>query len=249
MSSAPELYPPIGFVRTCFTQKFGVPRQALMVSEARGVLKLNPVPSFRVALNHLESFSHVWLIYVFHQHLEKSWRPTIRPPRVDAPRRVGVFASRSPHRPNPIGMSAVRLERVDLNAPGGIEIHLGGVDLMDGTPVLDIKPYLTYSDSLPEANDGWAKGQIPKYAVSFSPRSLEKLARESSARHPQLQRLIAEMLEWDPRPTSQRRAMRIEAPESEGLKFGFRILDLDVQWEIRDRAIYVVDLVEERDIR
>src|SRR5690242_18464905 len=105
---------PIGTMKTCFTEKFGVPRQSLMVSEARGILKLNPEPAYRSGLNHLEQFSHVWIVFLFHQHETRGWRSTIRPPRIDAPRRVGVFASRSPHRPNPIGLSAVQLDRIDL---------------------------------------------------------------------------------------------------------------------------------------
>lgn len=245
-NSTRDRYPPIGFIRSPFTEKFGVPRQSMMISEAKGVLKLNPDPSFRVALNHLESFTHLWIIFVFHQHLGSGasggWRPTIRPPRLDAPRRVGVFASRSPHRPNPIGLSAVKLDRIDLDAPGGIEIHLSGVDLMDGTPVLDIKPYLPYADSFPEASGGWAGSEIPKYLVEFSEESLKKI-ESFSARHPQLRLLISQMLEWDPRPTSQRRAMPIESEKTQGMAFAFRILEFDVRWEIRNHGIFVTDLV------
>ena len=235
-------FPPIGVIRTNFTEKFGVPRQSMMISEALGVLKLHPDPSFRAALNHLDRFTHIWVVFIFHQSVEKGWRPTIRPPRVDAPRKVGVFASRSPHRPNPIGLSAVKLERIDLDAPGGIEIHLSGVDLLDGTPVLDIKPYLPYADCIKEAGGGWAEGEIPRYRVEFSIESQERLDREATPLHPRIQNLIAQMLEWDPRPTSQRRAMPIEDPLSEGLRFGFRILDFDVQWEIRKSGIRVIDL-------
>jgi len=237
-------YPPIGVMRTFFTEKFGIPRQSLMMSEAKGVLKLNPNPDFRTALNHLEKFTHIWVIFVFHQNTEKGWRPTIRPPRLDAPRRVGVFASRSPHRPNPIGISAVALERIDLEAPGGIEIHLNGVDIMDGSPVLDIKPYLPFADCLPHAGGGWAEGDIPRYAVIFSEKSLIDLARFTSADYPKLQTLIEQMLEWDPRPTSQRRAIPMEAPNSEGGIFYFRILAFDVKWQIKEQGIYVLEILK-----
>jgi tRNA-Thr(GGU) m(6)t(6)A37 methyltransferase TsaA len=229
---------PIGILHTDFTEKFGVPRQSMMIREARGVLKLNPDPMYRVALNHLETFSHVWLVFVFHKTGEKEWRPTIRPPRVGAPRRVGVFASRSPHRPNAIGISAVKLERIDLDAPGGIEIHLSGVDLLDGTPVLDLKPYIPYADSIGDASGGWAEGEIPRYAVTFSDAALARLGGDE-----RLRALIMQMLEWDPRPTSQRRAMPIGAPESEGKAFGFHVRDFDVKWVVRAGAIYVADLV------
>jgi tRNA-Thr(GGU) m(6)t(6)A37 methyltransferase TsaA len=238
----------IGILKTPFREKFGVPRQSMMMSEAKGVLKLNPEPSFREALNHLSEFSHVWLVFVFHQVAENDWRPTIRPPRVDAPRRVGVFASRSPHRPNPIGISAVKLDRIEFDASGGIELHLSGLDLLDGTPVLDIKPYLPYADVIAEANSGWAESTIPRYEVTFSEKSLEflknlaePLADRRSASD--WQRLVRQTLEWDPRPTSQRRAMPIESPQSEGLVFGLRIQDLEVRWEIREGEIRVTEFL------
>ena len=241
----------IGVIRTPFREKFGVPRQSMMMSEARGVLKLNPDPAYRVALQHLDEFTHLWVVFVFHQVAEDDWRPTIRPPRVDAPRKVGVFASRSPHRPNPIGISAVKLERIDLEAPGGIEIHLSGVDLLDGTPVLDIKPYLPYADIIPEAASGWAGSEIPRFEVRFSESALAFFeGRERFELDPNLagrtsedlRRLIVQTLEWDPRPPSQRRAMPIASESSEGLAFGFRILDIEVKWEIRQGAILVTAL-------
>jgi len=230
-------------MRTCFTEKFGVPRQSLMITEAKGVLKLNPDPEFRAALNHLQSFSHIWVVFVFNQHIEKGWRATIRPPRLNGPRRVGVFASRSPHRPNPIGMSALKLEHIDLDAPGGIELHLSGVDILDNTPVLDIKPYLPYTDKIDDASSGWADGEIKRYPVTFSPEALQSIQTRGSQRHPHLQELITQMLEWDPRPRSQRAAIPIEDPLHEGKSFGFGIFDFDVQWQIRAQGIYVLDLV------
>lgn len=234
---------PIGLIKTCFTEKFGVPRQSLMIQQATGVLKLNPDPKYRDALNHLEGFSHVWIIFQFHQHANKEWTPTIQPPRVGAPRRVGVFASRSPHRPNGIGMSAVKLEKIDLDAPGGIEIHLSGVDILDGTPVLDIKPYLPFADSIPEATAGWATGEIPRYSVEFSPESSAAIDEYSKTCHPRLKELVTEMLEWDPRPLSQRQSMPIEDPANEGKRFAFRIFNFDVQWEVRKAGIFVREIL------
>lgn len=237
----PYSFEPIGFMKTAFTEKFGIPRQSMMVTAAQGILKLNPNPDFHLALKHLEKFSHIWIVYVFHQHMEKGWRPTIRPPRIDAPRKVGVFASRSPHRPNPIGMSAVILDRIDLEARGGIEIHLSGVDIMNGTPVLDIKPYLPFADSLPEANGGWAQAEITKYNVSFSLECLRLISLLTE--YPGFKMLVTQMLEWDPRPTSQRRAMPIDAEENEGMIFAFRILNQDVKWQIRAKEIFVIELI------
>jgi tRNA-Thr(GGU) m(6)t(6)A37 methyltransferase TsaA len=224
---------PIGIIKSEFKEKFGVPRQSMMVKEARAILKLNPDPLYRPALQHLETFSHIWVIFEFHLHLHKTWTPTIRPPRLDAPNRVGVFASRSPHRPNPIGMSAVQLDRIDLDAPGGVEIHLSGVDLLDGTPVLDIKPYLPYADSIPEASSGWAKSTIPKYKITFEPGCLNDV-------RPGFKELVEQVLEWDPRPRSQRKAIPIENPENNGKEFAFRIGDYDVRWKIENKTIHVI---------
>jgi len=238
-------YSPIGILHTCFTEKFGTPRQSMMVSEARGILKLYPDPGYRAALNHLEEFSHLWIIFSFHKHLKKGWRPTIRPPRIDTYPRVGVFASRSPHRPNAIGLSAVKLERIDLDAKGGIEIHLSGVDILDGTPVLDIKPYLPFADRIMEANGGWADDKIKRYPVEFSPRSLEIIQEDAN---PRLKALVSEMLSWDPRPTSQRRAMPLEDKQTQGKVFGFRLFDYDIQWQARGSEIYVVDMPHDPQI-
>ncbi len=236
-------YAPIGSIRSVFTEKFGVPRQSMMMSEARAILKLNSDPQFSIALNHLENFSHIFVIFIFHQHLEKGWRPTIRPPRLDAPRRVGVFASRSPHRPNPIGISAVKLDRIDRDAPGGIEIHLSGVDLLDGTPVIDIKPYLAYADCIATANAGWAQSAIARYRVTFSPESQRAVEEITRTRQPRFKELVTQMLEWDPRPTSQRRAMPIEEEETQGMVFGTNLFNFDIQWRIENRGIYVLQFI------
>ncbi|MGZ3650968.1 MAG: tRNA (N6-threonylcarbamoyladenosine(37)-N6)-methyltransferase TrmO [Bdellovibrionota bacterium] len=232
----------IGTIKTCFTEKFGVPRQALMAMEAKGVIKLNADPQFAAALHQLSGFSHIWVVFVFHQSLGRPWRARIEPPRPDGPKTVGVFASRSPHRPNPIGMSVLRLDRIDFEAQGGIEIHVSGVDLLDGTPVLDIKPYLPYADSLPHATSGWANEELQRYPVEFSPESLETLAGE-----PRLKELLEELVSWDPRPTSQRSAMPLRDGANEGKTFRFRLLGFDVEWQIVNGNPKVLRLYPMRD--
>lgn len=235
-------FAPIGYIQSCFKEKFGVARQSMMIPQARGLLKFNPDPAYRNSLQNLAEFSHLWIIFVFHKNIEKGWRPLITPPRIDAPKQVGVFASRSPHRPNPIGMSVVKIEGLDFSAPGGIELHLSGLDILDGAPVLDIKPYLPFADSFSDANPGWASRSIQKYRVEFSPESA-RFIKESGARyHPDLQALLQQMLELDPRPTSQRRRSSIEADEAEGLVFAFRIFDFDVKWQIHNKGILVMEL-------
>jgi tRNA-Thr(GGU) m(6)t(6)A37 methyltransferase TsaA len=235
-------FAPIGYIQSCFKEKFGVARQSMMISQAQGVLKLNPDPAYRDSLNHLTEFSHLWIIFVFHKNIEKGWKPLINPPRLEAPRQVGVFASRAPHRPNPIGMSVVKIEAIDFLAPGGIELHLSGLDILDGTPVLDIKPYLSFADSFADATQGWASQGIKKYWVEFSPESAKSIQASGTRYHPDLQALLQQMLELDPRPTSQRKRSSIEADESEGLVFAFRIFDFDVKWKIHNKGIFVLEL-------
>ena len=145
----------IGYIRTPFREKFGVPRQPGLATAAQGVLELAPPFDRPESLEGLEGFSHVWLLWRFHLAVRKSedWSPTVRPPRLGGNRRLGVFATRSPFRPNPLGLSAVRLLAVERRA---CRLVLGGVDLVDGTPVFDIKPYAPYTDSIPDAAGGFA---------------------------------------------------------------------------------------------
>lgn len=228
---------PIGIVQSCFTEKFGVPRQSMMVNAATGVLKFNP--EYQSAFEYLETFSHLWVIFLFHKNLEKAWKPTINPPRVSGPQRVGVFASRSPHRPNPIGLSCVKIEKINKL---DFEIHVSGLDILDGSPILDIKPYLPYADSIPDATAGWASDEILKYPVTFSPQSLTQIENINAKFHPNLKGLLIQMLELDPRPTSQRQAIPIDKVESEGRHFAFRLFDFDVQWCIQNQGVYVKTL-------
>ncbi len=232
---------PIGVIQTCFTEKFGVPRQSMMVKEARGVIKLGKEYSHPDTVLHLEGFSHLWVIYLFHKgqnenHLQK-WTNTIQPPRIDAPKKVGVFASRSPHRPNPIGMSVVKLERINQNAENGIEIEVSGVDILDGTPLIDIKPYIPYADALVDATSGWITNEISRYAVEYTEEVMNSLRDEP------LKTLITGILEWDPRPRSQREHSPIENEKSIGKRFAFRLMNHDIHWVIESGArIRVVEI-------
>lgn len=237
-------FEPIGILHTCFKEKFGIPRQPGLVPHATGVLKLKDDPFYRSAVRELEKFSHLWVIFVFHQHDAKNWKPSIRPPRLGGAKKVGVLASRSPHRPNPIGLSAVKLERIDFDAPGGIELYLSGVDCLDGTPVLDIKPYVAYTDSLPDAHAAWAQSPIERHPVVFSNEARESISKQDTKKYPYLVELIQELLELDPRPAFQQRKLPRTAPESQGTQYGFRLFDFDVKWQIADQVFYVIDLVE-----
>lgn len=241
-------FAPIGVVRTAFAEKFGIPRQPGMVLEAKGVIELDKHPFFALAVDKLETFSHLWIVFVFHEHGARDWKPSIRPPRLGGRKKVGVLASRSPHRPNPIGLSAVKLDRIE-STPKGVRIHVSGVDLLDGTPVLDLKPYIPFADSIPDANAGWAAEPIEKFPVEFTEKSRTALARherrlrsEKKDESIDLERMIVEMLELDPRPASQKRKMPPKVGSSEGLRFAFTLFDFDVKWEIREGSFAVLDL-------
>jgi tRNA-Thr(GGU) m(6)t(6)A37 methyltransferase TsaA len=191
------------------------------------VLELLPPYNRAEAVRGLEGFSHVWVSFVFHACMGESWKPTVRPPRLGGNRRLGVFATRSTHRPNPIGLSAVELERIEAG-PGRVLLHLKGADLLDGTPVLDIKPYLPYSDVIPGATGGFA-AEAPDtlFEVSFSRPALDRCAAV-----PELELLIRQILSQDPRPAyhGKNDAKRV---------FGMKLLDYDVKWEVTGETVVV----------
>lgn len=236
-------FEPIAVIRTPFTQRFGIPRQPGLVPEARGIIKFNNDPDFQHALKGLEQFTHLWIVFLFHSHGGNKWKPTIRPPRLGGKEKMGVLASRSPHRPNPIGLSAVKIEKIDASAKGGAEIHVSGVDLLDGTPVLDIKPYLPYADSIPEAGSGWAREEIKRTPVRFLEEALLKIEAAERNGDQNLKKLIEELLTIDPRPGFQRRELPPEAEHSQGKDFGLLVKTHDVHWRIENQAFVVTDLV------
>ena len=211
---------PIGLVRSCWPEKFGIPRQPGQVEAATATLELFPPFNREEMFRGLESFSHVWLVFLFHGTVAEGWKPTVRPPRLGGQRRVGVFASRSPHRPNHLGLSVVRLSRMVVEG-GAVRLELAGVDLLDGTPVLDIKPYVPYADSLPGASDGFTAEEAPLVAVRFTSQSEQFCQRYQQQTGRDLHQLVVESLARDPRPASQRRAAR---------EHGARFWDVHVRW-------------------
>lgn len=216
-------FDPIGTVESCFPEKFGIPRQSGLVPAARAVIRLKPERALRESLRGLDRFSHLWVIFVLHRAGE--WKPLVRPPRLGGEKKVGVLATRSPHRPNSIGLSVVRIDRVAPGARLGPEIHVSGGDFLDGTPVLDVKPYIPYADSLPKARGGWASHRPKRIPVSFAKEALNACKRSS---HPGLARLIRQMVGEDPRPAFQARGSRGEN------EYSARLLDLDVHWTVKD---------------
>ncbi|MCU1716432.1 tRNA (N6-threonylcarbamoyladenosine(37)-N6)-methyltransferase TrmO [Pseudomonas sp. 5P_3.1_Bac2] len=208
---------PIGFVRSCFKEKFAIPRQPHLAPAARGVLELVAPFNNGDAVQGLEQVSHVWLLFLFHQALEEQPRLKVRPPRLGGNQSVGVFSTRATHRPNGIGQSVVRLDKVEDG-----RLWLSGIDLLDGTPVLDIKPYVPYADSVPDAVNGIAASAPELIEVTWQPAALLQAQQHAQRLGEALVELIEQCLAQDPRPAYQQ-----PTPER---RYGARLWDVDVQW-------------------
>lgn len=210
---------PIAYIRTDFTEKFGIPRQSGRVSSLRGKIVFLPEYRNTEAIRGLEGFSHLWLIFDFSQAHRKKWSATVRPPRLGGNKRIGVFASRSPFRPNSLGLSSVRLLDIEKNKKYGIILHVGGADLLDMTPIYDIKPYIPSSDSHPEAVGGYAddfneyrlKVDFPQKLLNFFPEDKRTA--------------VVECLAEDPRPSYQDDENRIYSMRFSGLDVHFRVVE------------------------
>ena len=208
---------PIAHIRSDFSTKFGVPRQAGLVEALRSSVVFEPAYRAPEAFRGLEGFSHLWLIWEFSQNRRQGWSPTVRPPRLGGNRRVGVFASRSPYRPNPIGLSCVRLERVELDGPEGPVLIVSGADLADGTPILDVKPYVPYADCRPEAAGGFAPAAPEeRLRVDIPPELLERVPEDR-------REALLGVLAQDPRPSYQDDPERVYGMAFAGLEVKFRV--------------------------
>ncbi len=286
-------FDPIGTLHTCYKEKFGIPRQSNLV-EAPGTLVFHPEYAREEAIRGLEAFSHIWLVFIFHEAMEhreatrlmqtkssgpsegteqftpspqsdppssspstphlsqcpaiqeshgqsdtnRQWAPMVRPPRLGGNKKVGVFSSRSPFRPNPIGISAVCLESVELGKKGPL-LHLTGVDILDQTPILDIKPYIPYSDALLSANDGFAPAP-PRSTIGvvFSDMAREQI-KEKENDIPHLSDMITGILENDPRPAYHSSR---QSNWGNGRIFGIRLFDFDLKWTVEHDQMIVLSL-------
>jgi tRNA-Thr(GGU) m(6)t(6)A37 methyltransferase TsaA len=213
---------PVAVLRTCYPGKFGVPRQSGLAPAARGLVEFEPAYRRAEAVEGLEGFTHLWLITRFHLVPDDATKLSVRPPRLGGNERVGVFATRSPFRPNRIGLSVVRLERVESESGQGPRLHVSGVDLVDGTPVLDIKPYIRYADSVPDAASGFAN-EAPRGAPV---RWLAQPPPSDEAR-----RVIEQSLALRPEP-----AYLASADDRE---FGGEIAGFRLRWRIEDDLVTI----------
>ncbi|MBJ3813349.1 tRNA (N6-threonylcarbamoyladenosine(37)-N6)-methyltransferase TrmO [Shimwellia pseudoproteus] len=214
----------IGVIHSPYKEKFAVPRQPGLVKDGGGTLELLPPYNQPEAVRGLEGFSHLWLLFIFHQTMDGGWRPTVRPPRLGGNTRMGVFATRSTFRPNPIGMSLVELRGI-THQQDKVLLHLGGLDLVDGTPVVDIKPYLPFAEAIPDARAGYAQqapaADMPVYFTAAVSAQIQQL----TSRYPHLDRFICDVLAQDPRPAYRK-------SETPGKSYAVHLLDFNVRWRV-----------------
>lgn len=230
-------FTPIGLIRSGFKEKFGIPRQPGLASRAGAILEILPPYDKLEAFRGLDQVTHLWILFVFHALGRHPWSPTVRPPRLGGNRRMGVFATRSGFRPNPIGISAVRLTNVERRNQKTL-LHLRGVDLLDGTPVLDIKPYLPYADAVAEAKTEFAQDPPkPSLEVVFLPEAQTACRRRAEAAGVDLEALIVEILACDPRPAYAGNA-------DANREFGIRLFDFDLRWRVEGARAVVTALAE-----
>ncbi|MBP1535567.1 MAG: tRNA (N6-threonylcarbamoyladenosine(37)-N6)-methyltransferase TrmO [Ruminococcus sp.] len=217
----------IAKIHTDLPTKFGLPRQSSLIDELEGLIIFEPEYRSAEALRGIEGFSHLWLIWEFSEAVRENWSPTVRPPRLGGNKRMGVFATRSPFRPNPIGLSCVRLIGVEKTANSGLAIRVSGIDMMDGTPIYDIKPYLPAADCHPEASGGFAKEVEGHHLeVGFPEDLLKKVPKDK-------QNALTALLAQDPRPSYQNDPDRI---------YGFCYAGLEVKFRVDGEKLYVTDI-------
>ncbi len=221
---------PIATMRSDFPSKFGIPRQSGLVDSLRSTIIFEPKYRNSDALRGIEDFTHLWIIWQFSEAVRTEWTPTVRPPRLGGNTRMGVFATRSPFRPNSLGLSCVKLLGIEQTEENGTVIHVGGADLMDGTPILDIKPYIPYSDCHPDALGGFtATADDYLLNVDFPSHLLEKLP-------PQKRKSAVEVISHDPRPSYQRNPERI---------YGLRFAAFDIRFTVENDTLYVKEVIAE----
>ena len=228
----------IGIIHSPYKEKFAVPRQPGLVPSANAELEITPPYNDINAFMGLDNFSHLWLVFLFHKNIDstkdKQWSPTVRPPRLGGNKRLGVFATRSPSRPNPIGLSLVEFHGIK-QVKGKIFLQLSNIDLVDGTPVVDIKPYIPYADAKPEAAAGFAQ-TTPQalMGVEFSEQALSRI-EDNKVSFPNIKQLIVEVLQQDPRPAYKQGKVDKKV-------YAVHLLNFNVSWVNEGMITHVIDI-------
>ena len=223
----------IATIHSCYKEKFGIPRQPGLVASP-ATIEIDAAYSQDEAFRELETFSHIWVIFVFHGISNEKWNPTVRPPRLGGNQRIGVFASRSMFRPNPIGLSVVELKNIERKGDK-IILNIVGGDFLDATPVLDIKPYIPYADSINTLKAGYATEKPGiKFEVVFSKQVKDEL-KSVEIKHPRFDVIITEILQLDPRPAYQDKKQTKN-------EFAMKLYNYDLKWRIDNEQIIVTEL-------
>lgn len=216
----------IAIVRSCYREKFGAPRQAGLAPHAQALVEMLPPYNDPAMVDGLQQFSHLWLITRFHQHEDKTPGTQVRPPRLGGNEKIGVFASRSSFRPNHLALSAVKLEKICIDK--GVQLHVSGLDMIDGTPVLDIKPYVPYADAITTAQAGYAQAPPASKPVHFSEQALTQLQQ---CDQPQLYTLVEETLAQDPKPAYHQDPQRV---------YGLSLWSYNIKWQSDEQRVLVL---------
>lgn len=220
----------IAHIVTDFPEKFGIPRQSGVVNGTRGKIIFEPEYRTYDAFKGLEEYSHIWIIWKFSESNKQNWSATVKPPRLGGNKRMGVFATRSPFRPNPIGLSSVKLEKIEQDEKFGTVLYVSGIDLMDGTPIYDIKPYLAYTDSHTDARGGFADDvKDYKIEVNFPENLLNQLPEQDK-------RIVMELLQQDPRPSYIKDESRIY-----GMAYG----KYNIRFQVENNCLTVIEVKKE----
>ncbi|WP_105168345.1 tRNA (N6-threonylcarbamoyladenosine(37)-N6)-methyltransferase TrmO [Pseudoalteromonas sp. T1lg23B] len=227
---------PIGFIQSPYKQKFAIPRQPRLVPQARAKLVFCEDFSREEFVRGIEEFTHLWLLFRFHETADKGYSALVRPPRLGGNERKGVFATRATFRPNGIGMSAVKLEGVEYKN-GQLALLLSGIDLLDGTPIVDIKPYLPYSDAMIDASAGFADTRPETLmTVSFSEQAEQFIARQT--RYPELKEFIINVLKQDPRPAYKKQKQHTQF-------YGMSLYEFNIRWQVDGEHNQVIEITRE----
>lgn len=218
---------PIAHIRSDFPTKFGIPRQSGIVTNLRSMIVFEPDYNDPEALRGIEGFTHLWLIWQFSKAIRSDWSPTVRPPRLGGNARIGVFATRSPYRPNSLGLSSVKLEAVELHKEFGTVLIISGADLMDNTPIFDIKPYIPYTDSHPDAVGGFASSPVEKKLEVIVSDDMMQLIPENKRNG------LVSVLALDPRPQYHNDPERI---------YGFEFSEFEIKFRVQANVLTVTDI-------
>lgn len=222
----------IAIAKTPYTEKFGIPRQPGLVDQAFARIEFQPPFNRKEAIEGIETSSHLWLSFIFHDNCKApsskglssstfDWSPSVRPPRLGGNKKMGVFATRAPVRPNPLGLSVVKLEAIENNG-GVLALIVSGIDLLDGTPIVDIKPYIPYCDSVANAHNDFATEQPQQLNVIFSTKANEQIPLQDKRLNQRLKPLLEQILSQDPRP-------KYHKTDSERI-YAMKLFDLDIHW-------------------